>query len=175
VVDVAHSSVNFSVKHVISNTKGNVAIDTGFINLQNTSGPKIFIELDMSSLNTQNSYRDSHLKDKAEFFEVARHKTAVFAAEKVMKNEGEGGFGYVADGKLTLKGVTRDVKLFFNFEGSGRQEYTDEKNVAHKMEVLGFEGETVINRHDFGITGSSVSDDVKIEINLEAYKERTDW
>src|SRR5688572_7745777 len=57
-VDVAHSSVNFSVKHVISSTKGNIAIDSGYINLQNPAGPKIYVELDMNSLNTQNSYRD---------------------------------------------------------------------------------------------------------------------
>ncbi len=174
-VDVAHSSVNFSVKHVISSTKGNIAIDSGYINLQNTAGPKIFVELDMNSLNTQNSYRDGHLKDKPDFFEVAKHKTAVFQASSVSKNEEEGEYEYVADGKLTLKGVTKDVKMYFNFEGSGKQEYTDEKNVAHKMEVLGFEGETIINRQDFGITGSTVSDEVKIEINLEAFRERSDW
>jgi K(+)-stimulated pyrophosphate-energized sodium pump len=174
VVDVAHSSVSFSVKHLITNTRGSVVMDSGFVNVKAATGPKIFVRMDMKSLNTQNKLRDEHLAGK-DFFETEKFDKGYFEASEIAENTNGGKFHYKAVGKLTLKGVTKPVDLLFNFRGTGRQEYTDEKNIEHKMEVLGFDGEAVINRKDFGITGSSVADEVKVEIDLEAYRERADW
>jgi polyisoprenoid-binding protein YceI len=169
IVDGAHSSLSFNVKHVISNTAGNVRIDSGYVDMTNSSQPKIYIEMDMTSLNTQNSYRDSHLRDKPEFFEVAKYKTCTFVSSDIKKADGLN-YTYQAVGKLTLKGVTKEVVLNFNYEGEMDQEYE-----GKKMKIAGFEGETTINRKDFNITGSNVSDQVKIEINLEAIKLKADW
>jgi len=165
-VDGAHSSVNFSVKHIISNTKGTIMIDSGYVNLQNANGPKIFITLNMTSLTTQNSMRDGHLKDKENFFNVAKFKTATFEATEVVKNEEVGMYSYTAKGKLTLKGVTKDVEMKFNYQGSKDEEYE-----GKKFSIVGFEGETTIKRTDYGIEGGGAAEDVKIEITLEAAKE----
>jgi K(+)-stimulated pyrophosphate-energized sodium pump len=173
-VDGAHSSVSFSVKHIITSTRGAVTIDSGYIDLGEKTG-RMYVRMDMTSLNTQNTYRDDHLRNKPEFFEVSKYRHATFEAGEITPNAEGGQYDYRAKGKLTLKGITREVDLLFNFRGSGRQDYTDEKNVEHKMEILGFEGETTINRKDFGITASSVSDEVRISIDLEAYRERSDW
>jgi polyisoprenoid-binding protein YceI len=165
-VDGAHSSVNFSVKHIISNTKGTIMIDSGYVNLQNANGPKIFVTLNMTSLTTQNSMRDGHLKDKENFFNVAKFKTATFEASEVVKNEGIGMYAYTAKGKLTLKGITKDVEMKFNYQGSKDEEYE-----GKKYSIVGFEGETIINRNDYGIEGGGAAEEVKIEITLEAGKE----
>lgn len=165
-VDGAHSSVNFSVKHIISNTKGTIMIDSGYVNLQNANGPKIFVTLNMTSLTTQNSMRDGHLKDKENFFNVAKFKTATFEATEVVKNEEMGMYSYTAKGKLTLKGVTKDVEMKFNYQGSKDEEYE-----GKKFSIIGFEGETTIKRTDYGIEGGGSAEDVKIEITLEAAKE----
>jgi K(+)-stimulated pyrophosphate-energized sodium pump len=165
-IDGAHSSVDFAVKHIISSTKGSILIDSGYIDLQSANGLKIFIQMDMNSLNTQNSYRDSHLKEKPEFFEVSKFKKATFAASEVTPNPEAGKYGYIAKGKFTLKGVTKDIEIPFNYEGSMDQDWD-----GKKMNIVGFVGETTINRNDFGVTGSGVSDEVKIQINLEAAKE----
>ncbi len=170
-VDGVHSSVNFSVKHIISNTKGNVTIDSGFVNLQNVNGPKIFIQLDMTTLNTQNSYRDEKLKNKEDFFDVTKFNKAVFVATDVVKNESEGAYAFTAKGKLTLKGVTKDVELNFNYFGTESNVEADASGKEHKFQTAGFAGEAMVNRKDFGITGSSVSDMVKIEMSIEAYQE----
>jgi len=171
VVDGAHSSVSFSVKHIISNTSGNVSIDSGFVDFDNAKGPKIYIEMDMTSLNTQNSYRDGHLRDKPEFFDVANHKKAIFVSNEFSRNEDKAStYDYAAKGMLTLKGVTREVILNFDFQGQ-----MDQENDGKKMKVVGFEGESIINRKDFNITGSNVSDDVKIRVSLEAYKPVANW
>ncbi len=164
-VDGAHSSVAFSVKHIVTDTRGTINIDSGYVNLDNANGPKIFIELDMTSLNTQNSFRDGHLKDKPEFFDVAKFKKATFEATSVEKNTAEPGkYAYTAKGKLTLKGVTKDVELRFNYVGTSQQEWD-----GKKIDVAGFNGETVIKRTDFGVgEGGGVGEDVRIEITLEA-------
>jgi len=159
-VDGAHSSVVFSVKHIVTSTRGSINIDSGYVNLENANGPKIFVQMDMTSINTQNSYRDSHLKDKPEFFEVAKFKKASFEATSVEKNTVEPGkYAYTAKGKLTLKGITKDVELRFNYIGISAQEWD-----GKKVDVAGFEGETTINQKDFGMDG----DAVKIEFTLEA-------
>lgn len=167
-VDGAHSSVGFSVVHLVTATKGTINIDSGYVNLDNANGPKIYIHMDMTSLNTQNDYRDGHLKNKAEFFDVANFKTASFEASEIAKNE-DGEFAYSAKGKLTLKGVTKDVVMGFNYMGLSPQSQMDDKGVEHKYTVCGFEGKTVIKRRDFGVgTELGIADDVVITVTLEA-------
>lgn len=165
-VDGAHSSVNFEVKHIIADTKGSVMIDSGYVNLQNATGAKVFIQLDMNTLTTQNSMRDGHLKEKEGFFNVAKFKTASFEATEVVKNPEMGEYAYIAKGKLTMKGVTKDVEMFFNYVGSSEQEYE-----GKKYSIAGFEGEMNINRKDFGIDGGGAAEEVEIEFTLEAGKE----
>ncbi|MDP3567292.1 sodium-translocating pyrophosphatase [Sediminibacterium sp.] len=168
IVDGAHSSVAFSVKHIVTDTRGTINIDSGYVNLDNANGPKIFIRLDMTSLNTQNSYRDGHLKDKSEFFDVAKNKKAMFEASTIEKISEPGKYSYLAKGKLTLKGVAKDIELRFNYIGLSSQEWE-----GKKVDVAGFEGETIIKRTDFGVgEGGGVGEDVKIEITLEASQEK---
>lgn len=167
VVDGSHSSVEFSVKHVISDTKGSINIDSGFVNLNATTGAKIFIQLDIASLNTQSKFRDEHLQ-KPDFFDGAKFKKATFEATEIAKNDEVGKYAYTAKGKLTLKGITKNVELKFTYYGSKEQEWD-----GKKINVVGFEGETIINRTEFGIgEAGGIGDDVKIEITLEAGQEK---
>lgn len=156
-VDGGHSSLAFSVKHIITNTKGSINIDSGYVNLDANGSPKIYIRLDMKSINTQNSMRDDHLKNKPEFFEVNKYPKAVFEASTIEKNPEQGKYAYVAKGKLTLKGVQKDVDLLFNYMGIQVPEWDTTMNVA------GFEGEADINGQDFGIDSKA-----KIDFTLEA-------
>ena len=167
-VDGAHSSVAFSIKHIISDTRGTINVDSGVVNLDAASGNKIYIRMDMASLNTQNSMRDGHLKDKPEFFDVAKYKKAIFEATYVIKDTTMGEFSYIAKGKLTLKGVTKDVTLNFNYVG-----LTEGKTYTEKGEtpanIIGFNGKTTIKRTDFNVGESGgLGEDVNIEITLEA-------
>jgi polyisoprenoid-binding protein YceI len=162
-VDGAHSSVAFSVKHIIADTRGTINIDSGFVNLENAGGPKIYVRLDMTSMNTQNSMRDSHLKDKTEFFDVAKFPHASFEATEVEKNTEAGKYAYTAKGKLTMKGVTKDAVFRFNYAGISEQNWD-----GMKVNVAGFEGETVINRTDYGIGSGGSNPEVRIEFTLEA-------
>lgn len=160
-VDGAHSSLGFSIEHFIADTKGSITIDSGFVNLEATAGPKVFIRLDMSTINTQNSMRDGHLKDKESLFNIAKFKTATFEATEVVKNTEAGEFAYTAKGKLTIKGVTKDVALQFNYMGT--KEITD-----YKMNVAGFEGEFDVVCKDYGIDMDGTAE---VEFTIEAAQE----
>jgi K(+)-stimulated pyrophosphate-energized sodium pump len=164
VVDGAHSSVNFSVKHIISNTAGSIKIDSGFVQMDNANGAKIYVVMNLNSLTTQNDMRDDHLKSKENFFNVKKFPSAVFEATSVEKLEGDA-YAYVAKGKLTLKGVSKDVELKFNYQGSSDQEYD-----GKKFNVCGFEALGKFNRNDFGIEGGGAAEEINLTISLEAFK-----
>ncbi|MBK7311162.1 MAG: sodium-translocating pyrophosphatase [Sphingobacteriaceae bacterium] len=176
VVDGAHSSVDFSVMHIITYTKGTILIDSGYVHFDNANGSKIYARLDMTSLKTQNDTRDEHLKNKEKFFNVPKFKTAIFEASEIVKNEGNSMYPYTAKGKLTMKGITKDVEMAFKYIGSNEIEenYVDDKGkeVNRKVVITGFEGELSINRDAFGIGGGGATEDVKVEITLEAQQEK---
>jgi K(+)-stimulated pyrophosphate-energized sodium pump len=167
-VDGAHSSVAFSIKHIISDTRGTINVDSGVVNLDATTGAKIYIRMDMASLNTQNSMRDGHLKDKPEFFDVAKYKKAIFEASEIVKDTTMGEFSYIAKGKLTLKGITKDVTLNFNYVGLTEGKIYTEKGET-PANIIGFNGKGTFKRTDFGVGESGgLGEDVNIEITLEA-------
>jgi K(+)-stimulated pyrophosphate-energized sodium pump len=176
IVDGAHSSVDFSVKHIITYTKGTILIDSGYVHFDNPNGPKIYARLDMASLKTQSDMRDDHLKNKETFFDVPKYPKAVFEANEIVKNEGNFMYPYSAKGKLTMKGVTKDAELKFKYVGTNEVEenYVNDKGneVHRKVAISGFEGEMMINREAFGIGGGGATEDVKVEITLEAQQER---
>lgn len=73
---------------------------------------KLDVVIPLSDANTENSERDSTLKSAA-FFNVARFAQARYTAEgfrKVGDNE------YVADGMLSLRGVSKPVTLSFTWQ-----------------------------------------------------------
>jgi cytochrome b561/polyisoprenoid-binding protein YceI len=74
-----------------------------------------------------------------EFFDAAQHPTAVFRARLLAEAGGK-----VADGTLTLRGVERPVRLPFELVVEG--------------DLARMEGETVLDRRDFGI-GQSYGDE----------------
>jgi polyisoprenoid-binding protein YceI len=78
------------------------------------------------------------------------------------------GDGYVVDGELTLKGVTKDVPLALELNGFGPDPYGGTR--------AGFTATAEISRSDFGVSynaaieggGVVVSDKVTIQLEIEA-------
>jgi len=168
-IDPEHSEVNFKVKHlVVSTVRGHfdnfdATIET---NKEDFSDAKISFEADVNSINTNNEQRDTHLKS-ADFFDAENHPKMTFestAVKKISDHEME------VKGKLTLRGVTKEVTLNVIYNGvvSG---FGDVK-------VAGFEISTKLNRFDFGLQwnalteagGVVVSNEVRIEIQAEFNK-----
>lgn len=99
---------------------------------QATDG-QLRVVIETGSLDTHNSRRDEVLKGQ-DFFAVARYPQAVYEA-KSFHPAGAGKF--VADGQLTLRGVTRSVPVTFSFDASG--------GTAH------VQGKVEVDRTDFGV------------------------
>lgn len=163
-VDGAHSAVDFSIKHIITNTKGTINVDSGWVNFQGDK--KIYIRMDAKSINTQNSYRDEHLKGD-DFFITGKYPKMLFEASEISKDSTSKEFNYVAKGKLTIKGITKDTDVLFNYIGAEEKEMGE----MGKFHVGGFEGRTIIKRTDFGIgEGGGLGENVTINITLEVMK-----
>jgi K(+)-stimulated pyrophosphate-energized sodium pump len=161
-VDVAHSAVDFSIKHIITNTKGSISIDSGWVNLQNP-GTKVYIQLDTKSINTQNSGRDEHLMG-SDFFDAAKYPAITFEGTEVSLDSLNKEFRYAATGKLTMHGVTKDAVINFNFV-----DLQEKEGRSGKVQIAGFEGKTIVNRVDYGVgSAGGLSEKVVILFDLEA-------
>lgn len=163
-IDPAHSSINFHVRHMlISNVPGSITGITGTINYDDQDVTKSSIEaiIKVSTINTNNEGRDKDLRGPS-FFDTDKYPEAKFVSKRIEKR----GDNYVAIGDLTIKDVTKEIELPFELA----------KNNTPAGPAIGVSASTTINRKDYHINynrvmdngGAVVSDEVKLEINLEA-------
>jgi polyisoprenoid-binding protein YceI len=164
-IDPAHTEVQFKVKHlVIATVTGYFTKFSGSVESEGDDfdGAKVTFSLDVSSITTNQSDRDTHLKS-ADFFHAEKHPTLDFIGE--MKKES--GSDYSLTGDLTIRGTTKRVALDVEFGGTTVDPWGNTK--------AGFEINGKINRKDFGLNwnalteagGMVVSDEVKLQINAE--------
>jgi polyisoprenoid-binding protein YceI len=166
-IDPVHSSINFSVRHLmVSKVRGNFDEFSGAIVVAEDGTPSVTAQIAVDSVNTRNEQRDAHVK-AADFFDVATHPTATFVSTGVRAD----GDDWVLDGDFTLKGITKPVSLKLEFNGVN-------PGMGHG-EVAGFDASVVLNRRDFGIDietpletgGVVVGDKVTITLEIEALKQ----
>lgn len=166
-IDPTHSTVEFSVKHMMFTTvKGRFGDVTGTIDFDpaNPTAASVNAEIDVASIDTRSADRDNHLRS-ADFFDVERFPKMTFRSTRV---EPKGDNKFTVYGELTIRDVTREVALDAEFQGSGKNPWG--------QEVAGFEASTTIDRTDFGLTwnaaletgGVLVSNEVKINLYIEA-------
>jgi polyisoprenoid-binding protein YceI len=169
-IDTAHSEIGFKVKHlVISTVSGKFTAFEGRIEADNDdfSNAKISFTADISGIHTGNEQRDGHLKS-ADFFDAANHPKLSFVSTSVEHRDGSD--DYKITGNLTLRGTTKSIILNGEFGGIQQNMYG--------QTVAGFEVMGKINRQDFGLTWSAVteaggivvSDEVKLVANVEVVK-----
>jgi polyisoprenoid-binding protein YceI len=169
-LDPNHTEVTFKVKHlVVSTVSGtfDVVSGTAESNKDDFSDAKITFEADVNSVNTKNEHRNGHLKS-ADFFDAANHPKLTFISTSFKKKSGD---QYELVGNLTIREMTKEVKLAVTYNGTV-------KGFGGSFEVAGFEITGKINRQDYGLKWSAltetggvvVGDDVKLEIHTEFIK-----
>ena len=82
-VDGNHSSLNFARLHDMVPTRGSISIDSGVVSVDSAGRTKIFVRMNMKSLNTQNESRDNHLKS-ADYFDVAQFPVVTFESNEIL-------------------------------------------------------------------------------------------
>jgi len=168
-LDPTHSEVHFKVKHlVISTVTGSFKAFDGSFETENDdfSNAQIDFSLDVSSIDTNQGQRDTHLKSP-EFFDAEKYPKMTFSSTSFTKD----GDDYDLQGHLTIKDLTKPVKLNVEFGGTATDFYGNEKS--------GFEITGKISRKEFGLTWDAVTeagaivvgDEIKLNINVQFAKQ----
>lgn len=163
--DPSHSSVEFSVRHMmVSTVKGHFDKVKGTVEIDDKDVTKSSVEMtiDMATINTRDAKRDAHLRSP-DFFDTAKYPTATFKSTKVEK-AGKGKLKVTGD--LTMHGVTKPVVL--QVEGP-----TPSQKSPFGTTLRGFSAKGKIDRKDWGVDwnkplesvgGLMVGNDVALEI-----------
>lgn len=170
-IDPAHSHVSFKVRHLgISNVSGEFLKFQGTFNFDEKEMESSSVEatIDVPSIDTNIVKRDTHLKS-CDFFCSEKFPTIAFKSKKIEPGSGKE-FKIVGD--LTLHGVTKEVVLNAEHEGSVSDPKLGER--------AAFTATTTLNRKEFGLKwnnltetgGIVVGDDVKVTLDIEGIKKK---
>ncbi|MGX5688074.1 YceI family protein [Arcticibacter tournemirensis] len=170
--DKVHSTVKFSVSHlVISEVEGQFKNFEGTIASKSAdfNNSAITFNIDVKSIDTENSDRDKHLLGP-DFFDADKYPQMAFKSTSFKKLSGN---KYLLTGNLTLHGVTKPVKFNVTYGGTAKDGYGNTK--------AGFKASTVINRFDYNLKwnalteagGATVGKDVTIELKLEFAQQKS--
>jgi polyisoprenoid-binding protein YceI len=154
--DVSKAKVQLSVKGPFGTVHGSF---TGLkasikFDARHPETGEIAASIDANTVSTGNGMRNHDLKNEEKWLNTAKYPTISFRSTKIEKSSD----GFVALGELTLKGVTKPIRIPFTFSPSG------DSGV--------FKGEFAIKREDFGIgnPGGSVGDMVTINLEIPVDK-----
>ena len=163
-IDPAHSSIGFSVKHLmITNVKGGFTNFSGSASFDPAGLTQFAVEakIDAASVDTGSGMRDNHLRGP-DFFDVKKYPEISFKSKELKKD----GDGYVLTGELTMHGVTQPMTL--QVQGLG----TPIVFMGTTRTALSATGK--ILRDKFGLTwnkaieaGSVVGNEVQVSADIE--------
>lgn len=164
-IDPGHTRIGFATRHaMVTKVRGAFNDVTGEIVVdgENPDASTATVIVQMASIDTRNAQRDEHLRS-ADFFDVESHPTISFRSTGVREASG----GFVVDGDLTIKGVTRPVSFDLELGGFGVDPWGNRK--------AGATATATIDREQFGLTwnaaletgGVLVGKDVKITLDLQ--------
>ena len=162
-IDPVHTDISFTVRHMmVSKVRGHFetfdgTVTTGADPLQSS----VEVRIDLGSINTNNADRDAHIRGD-DFFGVEQFPTMTYRSTGVRAS----GDGYVVDGELTLRGVTKPVSLDLEVNGFGPDPFGGTRS--------GFSAKGEISRKEFDVKfdapmeGGGVVVGDKIQLAIEA-------
>ena len=166
-IDAAHSSVAFSVKHLmISKVRGSFSGFSGTVTVpEDRLATTVEVTIDPATVNTADANRDAHLRN-GDFFDAEQFPSWKFVSKSIRVD----GNDYVLTGDLTMRGVTKPVDLEVEFEGVSKDPWGNIK--------AGFSAQGEVNRKDFGMEynaaletgGVLIGEKVKLSFDIELAK-----
>jgi len=167
-LDPVHTRIGFTARHLmINNVSGRFTDFTGSIlyDEQDVTKSSVAVKIQTASVSTENKMRDDDLRS-TNFFDVAKYPEITFQSSRVEKQ----GDGYVCVGTLTMHGASKEVTIPFTILGKIKDPWGNQR--------VGLEAELKVDRRDWGLTysktldsgGLIVSNDIKIDLNVEAVK-----
>lgn len=168
-LDPAHSRIGFVARHaMVTKVRGsfNEFAGTAKVDAASPADSSVELSIKVASIDTRNADRDGHLRS-GDFLDLDTHPEITFASTGVQVTEDD---EVRIAGDLTVRGVTRPIEIDFSYEGAAVDPFGNQR--------LGFEGQAVISRKDFGITwnatletgGVLVSDKITLEFEISLVK-----
>lgn len=169
--DPIHSEIEFKVKHLMITTVTGRFNDykvTAKTQDDDFTTAKINFTAEVNSITTGSNDRDNHLKSP-EFFDAATFPQLKFEGSEMKKIREE---NYDLNGDLTIRDVTKNIKLNVEFGGIIKDPYGQIK--------AGFTLTGKISRKEFGLTwnaltetgGMVVSDDVRLVCEMQVIQQQ---
>jgi polyisoprenoid-binding protein YceI len=166
-LDLAHTSVEFVARHILTKVRGRFTEFSGTIDVaERREDSSVQVEIQAASLQTNQDQRDAHLKS-GDFFELEKYPLITFHSTGVRPT---GGNAFELDGDLTVKDVTRPVTL--------KGEYLGTSTGMNGEPIFGASAKTTVDREDWDMTWNMVVEagnvlvgkTVDLEIEVEAHK-----
>lgn len=172
-IDPVHSEITFTIRHLMTTVRGSFPdfggeVVVGGDPMDSTARA----EIRMASIDTRSAERDEHVRS-ADFLDVQRHPVMTFrgtGVERATIGRRAKRPRYHLDGELTVKDVTRPVRLLTEFHGVGSDPWGGTR--------AGFTAEGEVNRKDWGLEwnvpldggGVLVGEKIKINLDVELVK-----
>lgn len=169
-IDTAHSNFFFEVRHTYAAVRGQFGTFSGEVIFDPASIEKSRFDftIQVASIDTRIAKRDTHLMTP-DFFDEKKYPEITFRSNRVTKAEED---KYIVDGKLTIKNVTKDLSLVFNYHGQKENPLKPDEFVA------GFDTNLSIDRLEYGVGDGKfysmgvVGKDVDILVTLELLRDK---
>ena len=158
-IDPAHSSAQFSVKHLgVSTVRGAFTKVSGSAKYDAKDPSKTSIEatIDAASVDTRVEMRDNDIRSP-NFLDVQKYPTITFHSKQVQAVDGK----LKVTGDLTIHGVTKEVVL--DVEGPT----AEIKDPFGNMRI-GASATAKINRRDFGVNGAPAMAGDELNLTIDA-------
>jgi len=144
-LDAAHSSVEFSVKHMMMTTvRGRFKQVSATLTAdeEHPEGCCVEVTLEVASLDTGVAERDAHLRS-VDFFDAERYPQITFKSKHLDGNFARPGDRFQMVGDLTIGDTTIEVTLDCEFAGRGQDPWGKER--------AGFTARGEIDRREWGL------------------------
>jgi polyisoprenoid-binding protein YceI len=150
----ASSKVHFVIKNFGIKTGGDFSGLKGTVKLMpsNMSSTLFDVTVNSSTVDTDNSSRDKHLRGD-DFFDVEKYPLIRIASTSIKPTSDKD--TWLFSGTLTLKGVTKNISFPFSYSRSG--------------EGYLFTGGFTIDRRDYTVGGGSTTMSDNVDITLSVF------
>lgn len=154
-----HAFIQFKIKHLgyswllgrFNKFDGSFSYDD-----KNPKQNKVQVNIDVTSLDSNHAERDKHLRS-ADFFDVDKFPSASFESTKyIRKGKNKG----ILKGKLTLRGITKNISINVKQIGAGKDPWGGFRR--------GFEGTTTLKLSDYKMAKADILGPAaeKVELSL---------
>lgn len=143
--------VKFSAKGAsgtLKGLKGTIEFDS-----LNLADSKFDVTVEVNTISTGMGLKNRHAL-AADFLDAERYPTIRFASHTVTPMEN----GFVANGNLTIKDVTRKIAIPFAFDGSGDEGV--------------FRGNFELNRSDYNLEKKRIGEVIAVELVVPVVKQQ---